>query len=148
MRVLVSSLLAGMIALSAAAPAFAEPQRYGYDRGYDRWDDRRDNRWERRDDRRNYKDGYRDGRRDDGRYYNNRGWDDRRWDNYRWRKGDRFDRRDYRYVVVTDYGRYRDRYGYPLRHPGRGHYYVRDDRTGEILLIAAATGLVLWALNN
>src|SRR5690606_11745364 len=89
-----------------------------------------------RDNRRNYRDGYRDARRDS------------RWDNHRWRKGDRWDRRDYRYVVVNDYRPYRDRYGYRLRAPRHGEYYVRDDRTGEILLIAAATGLVIWALNN
>lgn len=139
MRAIVSSVLAGVIALSAAAPAFAEPQRYGYDRNYDRgrdrdrdWDrDRRDHRWD-RDDRRHYRDARRD----------------HRWDNHRWRKGDRWDRRDHRYVVVRDYRDYRDRYGYRLRAPRYGEYYVRDDRTGEILLIAAATGLVIWALNN
>ena len=137
MRRIASALLAGVIALGAAAPAFADPPRR-YDRD---WNDRRDRDWDRndrrdrdwRDDRRNYRDGYRDGR------YNTR----------HWKRGDRFDRRvHYNYVVVNDYHRYRDRYGYNLRHPGRGHYYVRDNDTGEILLIAAATGLVLWALNN
>ena len=147
MRRMTSALLAGVIALGAAAPAFADPPRR-YDRDWndrrDRdWDrnDRRDRDWDRdhrrdrdwRDDRRNYRDGYRDGR------YNAR----------HWKRGDRFDRRvHYNYVVVNDYHRYRDRYGHNLRHPGRGHYYVRDNDTGEILLIAAATGLVLWALNN
>ncbi len=122
MRAITSSILAGVIALSAAAPAFAEPQRYGYDRRDDRrdWrDDRRDHRW------------------------------DSRWDNNRrWNRGDRWDRRDTRYVVVNDYRRYRDYRGYHLRAPRYGEYYVRDHRTGDILLIAAATGLVLWALNN
>jgi Ni/Co efflux regulator RcnB len=136
-----SALLAGVLALGAAAPAFADPPRRHYDRD---WNDRRDRNWDRhdrreyRDDRRNYRDGYRDGRRDDRRYYHNN-----------WRRGDHFDRRIHRnYVVINDYGRYRDRYGHYLGHPGRGHYYVRDNDTGEILLIAAATGLVLWALNN
>lgn len=139
MRRIASALLAGVIALGAAAPAFADPPRR-YDRDWndrrdrDRdWDrhDRRDRDW--RDDRRHYRDGYRDGR------HNAR----------HWKRGDRFDRRvHYNYVVVNDYYRYRDHYGRYLGHPGRGHYYVRDNDTGEILLIAAATGLVLWALNN
>src|SRR5690606_15686473 len=143
MRTVVSSILAGVIALGAVAPAFADPPRR-YDRDWhnnrhwarDRdWNrgHRRDRDW--RDGRRNYRDGYRDARRDSR-------WDSR-WDNHRWRKGDRWDRRDYRYVVVNDYRPYRDRYGYRLRAPRHGEYYVRDDRTGEILLIAAATGLVI-----
>jgi Ni/Co efflux regulator RcnB len=142
MRRIASALMAGVIALGAAAPAFADPPRR-HDRD---WNDRRDRDWDRdhrrdrdwRDDRRNYRDGYRDGRRHDNRYYRNN-----------WKRGDYFDRRvHYNYVVVNDYHRYRDRYGHYLGHPGRGHYYVRDNDTGEILLIAAATGLVLWALNN
>ena len=56
---------------------------------------------------------------------------------------DRFDRRHYNsYVVVSDYHRYR------LPPPRYGQHYYRDNDTGEILLIAAATGLVLWALTN
>jgi Ni/Co efflux regulator RcnB len=139
MRLIASTLMAGVMALGAVAPALADPPRYNnyrdYDRGRDRdrdWDrdDRRDWRDDRRDDRRHYRDGYRDGRK-------------------HWRRGDRFDRRvNYNYVVVRDYDRYRDHRGYRLRDPGRGHYYVRDDRTGDILLIAAATGLILWALND
>jgi len=141
MRRIASALMAGVLALGAAAPAFADPPRR-HDR---EWNDRRDRDWDRdhrrdrdwRDDRRNYRDGYRDGRRYDNNY------------RYNWRRGDYFDRRvHYNYVVVNDYNRYRDYYGYPLRAPGRGHYYVRDDRTGDILLIAAATGLIVWALNN
>ena len=53
MRLIASSMLAGLIAVSAVAPAFAD-QRRG--RGHDRdWNDR------------DYRDGYRDGRRDDWR---------------------------------------------------------------------------------
>ena len=148
MRAIAASVLAGVIALSAAAPAFAEPQRYGYDRRDDRrdWrddrgDDRRDWRDDRRHDRRDWRDDRRDARWDNRRDYN-------RWSNHRWSRGDRWDRRDTRYIVINDYHRYRDRYGHNLRHPGRGHYYVRDHRTGDILLVAAATGLVLWALSN
>jgi Ni/Co efflux regulator RcnB len=118
MRLVVNSLVAGALALTAVGAAAADPPR-GY-RDYDRGHYDHDRRWDRHDDRR---------------------WgDDRRWDNHRrWSRGDRFDER--RYVVVRDYR------GYRLPPPRRGEYYARTD-TGDILLIAAATGLVLWALNN
>ncbi|MEQ1609713.1 MAG: RcnB family protein [Hyphomonadaceae bacterium] len=141
MRLIASSLMAGLIAFSSVAPAFADPPRRGHDdrgRGHDRdWNDR------------DYRDGYRDARRDDRRQdrrdyrSRGRGWYDSRGDHHDWRRGDRFDdRRHTGYVVFNDYHRYR------LPPPRRGEYYYRDDRTGEILLIAAATGLVLWALTN
>jgi Ni/Co efflux regulator RcnB len=125
MRLFVNSLVAGALALTAVGAAAADPPR-GYrdhDRRYEddrRWDRHDDRRWDRYDDRR---------------------WgDDRRWhDHRRWSRGDRFDHRSY--VVVRDYR------GYRLPPPRRGEYYARTD-TGDILLIAAATGLVLWALNN
>ena len=149
MRRIASLVLAGALALGATAPAFADPPRR-HDR---EWNDRRDRDWDRndrrdrdwrddrrgdrrewRDDRRNYRDGYRDGR------YNTR---------YYWKRGDHFDRRVHtRYVVINDYNNYYDNYGYRLRAPRYGERYYRDNDTGEILLIAAATGLVLWALNN
>lgn len=67
---------------------------------------------------------------------------DRRWDNgHRWRRGDYFDHRRTHYVVVRDYHRYR------LAPPRRGEYYARTD-SGDIILVAAATGLILWALTN
>lgn len=133
MRLFASSLMAGVLALGAISPAFADPPRR-YDRDYNRGRDH-DRDWDRG--------------RDHDRNWNDR--DHRRWDNNyrRWHRGDRFDRRiNYNYVVVRDYDRYRDYYGRRLPPPGRGHYYVRDDRTGDILLIAAATGLILWALND
>jgi Ni/Co efflux regulator RcnB len=124
MRLLAKSLLAGALVFTAAAPAFADPPRYEQSR---RWDnDRRgpDYRYD-RSERHAYRDGYQDARRHDGR---------------QWRRGDRFDRHVH-HVVVHDYNRYR------LPPPRRGEYYARTD-TGEILLIAAATGLVVWALSN
>jgi Ni/Co efflux regulator RcnB len=146
MRLIGSTLLAGVLAFGAIAPAaFADPPRRH---------DNRDNRggdWNNRGD---YRDGRRDDRRDDRRdnrrdHRNDRGWYDARGDHHDWRRGDRFDRRvQTRYVVVNDYRSYRDYNGYRLNPPRRGEYYVRDDNTGEILLIAAATGLVLWALSN
>lgn len=135
MRLFLRPVLAAAVALTAAAPAFADPPRHarGNDRAYERdyrdvRDDRRDYRDDRReyrDDRRNYRSGYQEGRRD-ARH---------------WRKGDRFDRHNTRYVVVNDYHRYN------APPPRRGQYYAQTE-TGELLLIAAATGLVLWALND
>lgn len=146
MRLIASSLLAGLIAVSAVAPAFADQRGRGKghdrgghgrdyrdDRGRDDW--RRDD-WRRDDHRRD------DWRRDDYRYRG--GWYDGRGDHHRWGKGDYFRYRPQHsgFVVVDDYYRYR------LPPPRHGQYYYRDRDTGEILLIAAATGLVLWALSN
>lgn len=138
MRLIASTVIAAAIAAGAIAPAFAEPQRY------ERHDDRRgpDERYD-RGEREAYRDGRSDGRRDDRRWDRR---DDRRdyyRDNYRWHRGDRLDTRHTRYVVVHE----RDYRHYGLRHPGRGEYYARTN-DGDILLVAAATGLVLWALTN
>ncbi len=145
MRLIASSLIAGVLALGAVSPALADPPRRDWNdnRNHDR---DRDRDWNDRD----YRDGYKDARRDDRRdYRNDRGWYDARDRHHDWRRGDRFDRRvQNRYVVVNDYRGYRDHRGYRLQPPRRGEYYVRNDNTGEILLIAAATGLVLWALSN
>jgi Ni/Co efflux regulator RcnB len=153
MRMFVRSLVAGVVALGVAAPAFADPPRhakaYGYDRHDrdDRRDDRRDWRDDRRDDRRDWRDDRRDDRRDwrsdnrDDRYYYRNGYSDGRRDSRYWHKGDRFRPHYTRHVVVHDYHRYR------VPPPRHGHYYARTD-TGDLLLVAAATGLVLWALSD
>lgn len=142
MRLITSSLMAGVLALGTVAPAFADPPRGHHDRGRGHDRDRGHRDWNDRD----YRDGYRDGRHDDRRYdnYRGRGWYDTRGSHHDWRKGDYFRYRPSysSFVVVHDYGRYR------LPPPRHGHYYYRDSRTGEILLVAAATGLVLWALTN
>jgi Ni/Co efflux regulator RcnB len=170
MRRLVAGLVAAAVALTATAPAIADPPqrhgKYGHhdDRGYrdrdrdrhdryDRYDrygrhDRDyDNRDDRRDERyaywRGYSQGYRDDWRSDWRY-TDRGRDDWRWssDRYRWAPGHYV--HDYaRYPVIHNYYGYR---GYRLPPPGRGQYYI--DRDGEILLVAAATGLIIWALTQ
>lgn len=166
MRKLIQTLVAGALAVTLAAPALADPPRHsqgrGYDRGYDR--DYRDNR---RGDHRRY-----DNRRGDHRRYDNRRQsrrdarhrNQRRYSNYRyapppvyyapprysppvyyaprrhvWRPGGYLPRHT-SYRVVHDYHRYR------LAPPRHGHYYA--DVNGDILLIAAATGLIVWALNN
>lgn len=138
MRLIASSLLAGLVTVTAVAPAFADND---HRRKYDRRDDRRDHRRDWRDDRRDDHRDWRHDRRDDHR--DRRGWYDDRGHHHYWSRGDRFDRRHYTsYVVVSDYHRYR------LPPPRYGQHYYRDNDTGEILLIAAATGLVLWALTN
>ncbi len=80
-----------------------------------------------RSERHAYRDGRQDARRHD-------------WNRSHWNRGERFDRRNH-YVVVNDYRRYH------LRPPPRGHYYYRTD-AGQILLVAAATGLIISAFNS
>lgn len=126
MRFFTKPILAAVLAVttigaSAAAPAFADQPRYQQNQRYD--NQRYDN--QRYDNHRNDRD-WRDG-------HNN-------WNNH-FRRGDRFDTRRTHYVVVNDWRRYH------APAPRRGEYYVRADN-GDLLLVAAATGLVLWALNN
>ena len=124
MRLFTKSLLASALVFAATAPALAAPPyNPGPDHRYDRSE----------------RDAYRDGRQDARR------WDDRRddrrdWNRNYWSRGDRFDRRAH-YVVVNAYRRYH------LRPPPRGHYYYRTD-AGQILLVAAATGLIISAFSN
>ncbi|HVY89398.1 MAG TPA: RcnB family protein [Hyphomonadaceae bacterium] len=120
MRLFLKPILAGAIAMSTMTATLA-PAAFADQPRYQRDHDRGHDRNDRRWDH-------------DRRY-------DGRWDNRRhFYRGDRFDSR-VRYTRVVDY-----RY-YHLRPPRRGEYYVRTD-SGDILLLAAATGLVLWALNN
>lgn len=132
MRLIASSLLAGLIAVSAVAPAFADQRGRGHKNGnghgYNNGRDYRDGRRDYRDDRRND---------------HHRGWSDNRG-YHSWSRGDYFSYRPRHsnFIVVNDYNRYR------LPPPRYGEYYYRDNNTGEILLVAAATGLILWALTN
>ena len=137
MRLIASALMAGLIAVTAVAPAFADQRGRGHGRDHDRG---RDRDWNDRD----YRDGYRDGHRDDRRRDDRRGWRDDRGNHHYWSRGDYFSYRPQHnsFVVIQDYNRYR------LPPPRHGHHYYRDNDTGEILLIAAATGLVLWALTQ
>ena len=168
MRKLIHTLIAGALAFSLAAPALADPPRHSNGRGYERGHDR-DYRDNRRGDDRRYNNRRGDNRqfnnrRDDRRdhYRGNQRYDQRRYTSYRyappvyvapryappayyaprrhvWRPGGYLPRNT-RYHVVNDYHRYR------LAPPRRGHYYADVD--GDILLVAAATGLIVWALNN
>lgn len=136
-----------------ALPAVAEAQSWRGDR--DR--DGRYERWERRADQ---------NRRDGGRYTDRERYND-------WRRGardQRRDSRDYRYYPRPSYGYgyqqprrwyrgatipydYRrswyvsdyNRYGWDR--PPRGYGYYRTD-TGDIVIAALATGVILSLLNN
>lgn len=164
MRMVMASLAAGLVAMGALAPALAEPpyeraERHGrgghardwrgpdrqLERDYDRSDQRiagwgREGRYDRRHSPPH-----------DGWSYD-RGWSGGQWfaygsvygSPYDWRRvADGYGRpRHSGRVVITDYRRYH------LPPPRHGQVYYRDERTGEILLIAAATGLVLWALSQ
>jgi len=121
-----------------AAPMAASAQSWGGDR--DR--DGRYERWERRADR---------NRHDGGRYTQRERYND-------YRRGARDQRRDYRqdrryYRGGTLPYQYRsnwyirdyNRYGYAP--PPRGYGYYRTD-TGDIVLAALATGVIISLLNN
>ncbi len=147
-------MLAGPLAATASAQDWRGDRDGRYDRrdndrrDYDRRDnDRRD--WNRRDnDRRAVR---WDQRRHNGYYLNGRfyrgappAWAYQRHD-FRpayqsWRRGDRlpsYYRSHYRQV---DWRRER------LRQPPRGYHYVRDDNSGEYLLVGIATGVILSIL--
>jgi Ni/Co efflux regulator RcnB len=141
------ALIAGLAALATlATPMAAAAQSWRGDR--DR--DGQYERWERRADR-NRHDG---GRYTDRERYNDwrRGVRDQRRDERRW---EREQRREYRRWArgqaipyeyrsrwyVRDY----QRYGY--RAPPRGYGYYRTD-TGDVVLAALATGVIISLLSN
>lgn len=146
-KAMISTLVA-MTALSplAAAPAAAFDRYDRHDR-YDRSD--RHDRYDRREDRREV----RRGARDNGFYANGRFYRgqptyaqmrarDFRYAQRDWRRGERLTAWDRaHYVRVTDYRRYR------LAPPPRGYEYRRSN-TGEIILAAVATGIILSVLLN
>ncbi|MCR6663472.1 MAG: RcnB family protein [Luteimonas sp.] len=142
-----ATAIALAMATLAATPALARDDRgrHGHShRDHDRHDrrhDRRDSRWDRRDDRRRDYAHHRD-RRHDQRY-------DRRpvvvrhvyhpprhAGPPRWARGGHVHSYNRPVYVVQDYR------GYGLRHPPRGHRWVRDDY-GDYLLVAITTGLIV-----
>jgi Ni/Co efflux regulator RcnB len=117
-----------------AAPMAASAQSWG-----DRDRDGRYERWERRAD---------DNRRDGGRYtrqerYNDhrRGVRDQRRDYRRWQRGAVIPQGYRSTWYVRDY----NRYGYGP--PPRGYGYYRTN-TGEVVMAAIATGLIVSLLTN
>ena len=130
------TLLTSALALGCVAPAAVawdggdDGDHHGWERGRD-WRDDRGPEW--RHDRRPYDDGYREGYRDARRrdygYYRPapppppRGY---------WMRGERYDGPVY---VVDDYDRY------DVRRPPYGYRWQRDN-TGNLLLVAIATGVI------
>lgn len=113
-----SFALASLATLSFAAPmAIASPAAAAPQRQEQRHDQRDD----RRDDRRDA----RNDRRDD------------RQDHRNWRRGERASVQDRHYWRQVDYRRNH------WRAPPRGYQYVRDDRSGQYLMVGIATGVIL-----
>ncbi|MBB3781002.1 Ni/Co efflux regulator RcnB [Xanthomonas campestris] len=158
---IVTVVLSSILALGFAAPAaFAgdwdRDDRRGHDHGHrdhrgDWRNDRRADRREWRQDRRYYSNGYREGYRDaryqDRRYDRNRVYVYDRPNYYRagppprpyWARGQRYHGPVY---VINDYDRYN------LRRPPYGYRWQRDN-TGNLLLVAIATGVIAdLVLNN
>jgi len=145
-------MISALVAMTALSP-LAAGSATALDRGdrHDRSDryDRNDHRQDRREDRREV----RRGARDNGFYANGRFYRgaptaaqaharDFRYEQRQWRRGERLSAWDRaHYVRVTDYRRYR------LGPPPRGYEYRRSN-TGEIILAAVATGIILQVLLN
>ncbi|HEX8470324.1 MAG TPA: RcnB family protein [Brevundimonas sp.] len=127
-----------------AAPMSASAQSW---RGGDRDHDGRYERHERRADRNRYDGGRytnRERYRDDRRYYRDQRQDYRRDYRYSQRRYYRGATLPYQYRsnwYIRDY----NRYGYAP--PPRGYGYYRTD-TGDIVVAALATGLIVSLLNN
>lgn len=127
-----SFALATVAAVSFAAPmAFASPATaaQGYEQRHDQRDDRRDDRRDARDDRRDDRRDARDDRREHRQ--------DHRQDRRDWRRGERASAQDRHYWRQVDYRRNH------WRAPPRGYQYVRDDRSGQYLMVGIATGVIL-----
>ena len=120
--------------LGLGAPMAAAAQHWG-----DRDRDGRYERWERRADQNRY----------DGRRYTDR----ERYND--WRRGARDQRRDYRRwqrgaVIPRNYRsnwHVRDYHRYGYAPPPRGYGYYRTN-TGEVVLAALATGVIISLLSN
>ena len=127
----------GAVALATlAAPVAASAQQW---RGGDRDRDGRYERWERRSDHNRY---------DGGRYTNReryndyrRGQRDQYRDNRRYYRGATLPHQYRSSWYVRDY----NRYGYAP--PPRGYGYYRTD-TGDVVLAALATGVIISLLSN
>jgi Ni/Co efflux regulator RcnB len=164
MKRIATTALAALIAAGSLSTGVASAQSY---RDRDVHDARREVREERRDvreERRELRDARGDLRQErresrwdqrrhngyyaNGRYYRGQppAWAYQRGD-YRpayqsWRRGERlpsYYRSHYREI---DWRRAH------YRQPPRGYHYVRDDNTGEVLLVAIATGVILSILLN
>jgi Ni/Co efflux regulator RcnB len=113
--------------------------------------DRQDLRQERRADRRGFRQDrranrreFRRERRQDWREFR-QGRNVYRYDRnefYRFNRGQRFYFNPHRHFVVNDW------YGYRLHRPPYGYHWVRNGNTGDFLLVAITTGIILDLMLN
>lgn len=143
MKKIMIPVLAAMTALTPLAAGSASALTPRGDN--DRYDHRSDNRQERREVRRNARD---NGFYNNGRFHRGQPTAsqmrarDFRYAERRWQRGERLSAWDRsHYVRVSDYR------SHHLRAPPRGYEYRRSN-SGEILLAAVATGLILQVLLN
>ncbi len=140
---MMKSLLIGVLSLATlAAPMAASAQSWRGDRDrdgrYERWErraDRQDRRWERRDDRQDRREYRRWARQQDR-------WERQQRREYRrWARGQTIPYHYRSSWYVRDY----HRYGWAP--PPRGYGYYRTD-TGDVVMAAVATGVILSLLND
>lgn len=138
----IAALAAAALAVTAS-PMVASAQSYRGDRDHDG----RYERNERRADHNRYDGGRytnRERYNDDRRYYRDQRQDyrhDNRYDNRRYYRGATLPYQYRSNWYIRDY----NRYGYAP--PPRGYGYYRTD-TGDIVVAALATGLIISLLNN
>jgi Ni/Co efflux regulator RcnB len=158
-------IIAGLaIALIGTSAAVAQPARRDHDRNprIERQLDRQDFRQERRADRQDFRQDRRADRRDfrqdrradrrDYRYDRRQDWREfrqgrnvYRFDRNEFRRfdrGQRFHYSPHRHFVVNDWHRYH------LHRPPHGYHWVRNGNTGDFLLVAITTGIILDLLLN
>ncbi|CAN5188238.1 hypothetical protein BH10PSE2_BH10PSE2_09150 [soil metagenome] len=127
-------IAAAIASTMAAMPMAASAQSWGHGGHDGRY--QHDNRRDYREDRRDYRNDRRDYR------YDNRYRDDRRgYNQSRYYRGGTLPYQYRSNWYIRDY----NRYGYGP--PPRGYGYYRTD-TGDIVIAALATGLILSLLNN
>lgn len=149
-RALFAAAASLMMIAPIAAPAFADPPRQHQS------DDRRDDNRGSHDHRSQWRDARKDARWDakvHNGYYIKNVWHVGQPPasaykqagfqlGYKpWAKGDRLGDFSKRYVEVDYHSR-------NLPPPGKGQHYVRDDSTGDIILAAIATGVIVSILAN
>jgi Ni/Co efflux regulator RcnB len=118
-----SQRLKSMALAAAATLSFAAPLAFSTQASAEpNWNRHGYNERYDRSEREAYRDGYRDSR------YRDR---------HDWRRGDRPSYRERQYWREVNYRDHR------FRAPPRGYHYVRDNRTGDYLLVGIATGVVL-----
>lgn len=149
-KIMTAALAIMLIGTSAAV---AQPARRDNDRNprIERQLDRRDFRQERRADRQEFRQErrldrreFRRDRRQNWRMFR-QGRNVHRFDRNEFRRfhrGQRFAFNPYRHFVVNDW------YRYHLHAPPRGYHWVRNGNTGDFMLVAITTGIILDMMLN